>query len=235
MPERVCLNVNLNPLDHLKRDAVENLLRFTGIEVTGYKNLELFQGPAIYNLFPHTSHLDSWTMRLALPLKQKHSLVFLAKKEYWDGWRRPFGELTNALILIPTAEGTFPLTAFKTAVACLSQGYSIGISAEGTRTFGPIDNRHFEDGIGLLLSMTDYKHPLVPVLLKGFGDVWPKGQNLPHWLEKSRVLFQRKQASVHFGSPKFYKKEDLAKREDLVESFRQHCISEYHKQFNDAE
>jgi len=209
MPERVCLNVNLNPLDHLKRDAVENLLRFTGIEVTGYKNLELFQGPAIYNLFPHTSHLDSWTMRLALPLKQKHSLVFLAKKEYWDGWRRPFGELTNALILIPTAEGT--------------------------RTFGPIDNRHFEDGIGLLLSMTDYKHPLVPVLLKGFGDVWPKGQNLPHWLEKSRVLFQRKQASVHFGSPKFYKKEDLAKREDLVESFRQHCISEYHKQFNDAE
>lgn len=234
MPERI---KNVTPFDHFKRDLTGNLLRLTYIEVTGHKNLESLNGrPGIFNIVPHTSHLDSWTMRLALPQNLKHQLVFLAKKEYWDGWKRPFGKLTNALILIPTANGTSPLSAFKTAVACLSQGYSIGIAPEGTRSLGvPIGDRKFEDGIGSLLRMTDYKYPLVPVLLKGFGHVWPKGQNLPHPIEKGGILFQRKRVSVHFGTPKFYQKDDFVKREDLVEDFRKHCIREYHAQFGVSE
>ncbi len=240
MPERIHLNVNVNSFDHFKRDLAGNLLRLTDIEVTGHENL--LKGACILNPFPHTSHLDSWTMRLALPPYLKHQLVFLAKKEYWDGWKHPFGELTNALILIPTAEGTFPLAAFRTAAACLSQGYSIGISAEGTRTLGiPIEDRKFEDGIGSLLSMTDYKYPLVPVLLKGFGRVWPKGQ-IPMTLERGGILFRRKPVYVHFGTPKFYQKDDFDNkdnrktwRKDLVENFRQHCIREYHERFGASE
>lgn len=242
MQERICLNVNVGPIDHFKRDLAGNLLNFVDLKVTGHENLAGFQNiPLILNIVPHESHGDSMAVRRALP--QRHKLVFLAKKEYWDGWKRPFGELTNALILIPTAEGTFPGGAFRTAVACLSQGYSIGIAPEGTRTSGvPIDVRKFEDGIGSLISMTDYKYPLVPVLLRGFGGVWPKGQNLPHPIEKVGIIFRRKPVSVHFGTPKFYQKKDFEKREkrktwreDLVEDFRQHCIREYHQRFGAAE
>ena len=234
MPERTPLNVKLNPFDHLKRDLSGNLLRLVDLEVTGLENLAGFQNiPLILNIVPHESHGDSMAVRRALP--QRRKLVFLAKKEYWDGWKRPFGELTNALILIPTAKGTSPLSAFRTAVACLSQGYSIGIAPEGTRTLGvPIDDRKFEEGIGSLLRMTDFAYPLVPVLLKGFDNVWSKGHR-PIPFERGGVLFQRKHVYVHFGTPKFYQKDDFSKRENLVEDFRQYCIREYHAQFGASE
>ena len=222
-------------VDHLKRDIAGNLLRLIDLEVTGYKNLTLFNGPAIFDIFPHTSHIDSWAIRDALPQELKHLLVFLAKKEYWDGWRRPIGELTNALILIPTAKGTSPRNAIRTAAHCMNQGYSIGISAEGTRTLDPIDKRRFEDGIGTLLKFAHFKPPLVPVLLQGFGKVWPKDQNLPHTIEQGGILFQRKQVYVHFGMPKFYNEKDFVDRNDLVEDFRQHCIQQFMDKFKELD
>lgn len=222
-------------VDHLKRDLAGNLLRLTDLEVTGHENLKLLNGSLIFNIFPHTSHFDSWVTRDALPQGRKHSLVFLAKKEYWDGWKRPIGELTNALILIPTAKGTSPLNAIRTAVDCMDQGYSIGISAEGTRTLDPIDKRSFEDGIGVLLRLAHFKPPLVPVLLQGFGGVWPKGQNLPHTIEEGGILFRRKRVYVHFGIPKFYKEKDFVNRDNLVEDFRQHCIRQFKNKFKELE
>lgn len=222
--------VHVTPLDHLKRDIAGNLLRLTDLSVTGYENLKLLNGPAIFDIFPHTSHLDSWTLRYALPQEQKHSLVFLAKKKYWDGRRRPFGELTNALILIQTDEGTIAKDAMRTAVNCMTQGYSIGISTEGTRTLKPIEDRPFEQGIYLLLRLTQFEYPLVPVLLQGFKNVWPKGQ-IPMPIEKRGVLFRRKRVNLHFGTPILYKEKDFANKDELVEDFRQNCIRQFKEKF----
>lgn len=218
------MKVHVSGFDNLKRDFVGNILNFQDLTVTGQENLfPLSYGPVIFNLFPHKSHLDSWTNRKADPKKDR--LVYLAKAKYWGGWRRLFGELTNALILLDTDERAVPKAAIKTAVEYMHRGYSIGIAAEGTRSLRPLDERPFENGIRLILDKTQYKFPyVIPVLLQGFEHVWPPKQKLPWPFERSGLLFHRKKVRLHFAEPIKFDKED---KHVLVENLRNHCISQY--------
>lgn len=206
-----------------ERDTVCSLLRLTDITVSGFEHLESLKGlSAILGVFPHTGHSDSVAVRFALPDKKR--LVFLAKASYWGGARRVLGELTNPLILLPTDGNGSPLEAMKQARDLLKSGYYIGIAPEGTRTNKPVDQRPFFGGIRTLLAITDYQYPLVPIILKGFQEVWPKGQKLPHPFTVSGINIRRKKTRVHIGVPVFYNRTDKL---TLVEDFRQRCIAEY--------
>jgi 1-acyl-sn-glycerol-3-phosphate acyltransferase len=215
-----------------ERDAFGQLLHIINIEVSGREDLEenLKDGPAIYTLFPHTSHLDSLLVRYTLPKEERHRLVFLAKQSYWgSGLRNLAGSLTNKIIPIPTEEGSLAIHTMRESVKLLNNGISIGISPEGTRTDEEdIEKRCFLGGIGLILTLTDFKYPVVPVIIKGTNKIWPKGQNLPHPLEKKKgIIFERKKVHVHFGEPIWVPKVKRDRRFKLVELIRDRCIELY--------
>jgi 1-acyl-sn-glycerol-3-phosphate acyltransferase len=210
-----------------ERDAVGNLLRFSRIQVTGLENAQSLNGaPAIYCIFPHTSNADSGANRFIIP--NRHDLVYFAKEESWSGWKEPIAGLINEIILLPTSNGKNPKHAIKTAVQRLHDGYSIGISPEGTRTLKPIQDRKFHPGIQLLSALTKFQYPLVPILLYGFEDIWPKGRKIPRPFQKDGLIFRRKRTYVHFGTPVFFTD---THRDTMVEEFRRECIRQYEAVF----
>lgn len=222
-------NLGAHLLDK-ERDALGLLLKLTEIEITGRENLKSLEDkPAIFALFPHTSHLDSLLVRYILPPAIRHELVFLAKASYWSGIKKIVGELTNPLVLLPTDSDLIPLEAFRQSRDLLNSGHYIGIAPEGTRTAKPITERPFLPGIALLLSTTEYNFPIVPVILKGPLEVWPKGQRLPSPFVHTKHGLERKHISVRIGEPCYYQPIPRNQRMDIVEDLRQKCIALYHE------
>jgi len=190
---------------HRERDAIASLLQLTDIHVYGQENLDTVKTtPAVFVLFPHTSHLDSMLVRYVLPKEMREKLYFLAKESYWGGSKRWLGQLTNDLILLPTEKNAIPKEAMKKARDILDRGCYIGIAPEGTRSDKEIEERPFLPGIDLLIYLTNYQYPIVPVLLHGPAEVWPKGQSLPLPFIYRDYMLERKKISVGIGPALYF-------------------------------
>lgn len=190
---------------HRERDAIASLLKLTDIRLYGQENLNTVKTtPAIFVLFPHTSHLDSMLVRYVLPKEMREKLYFLAKESYWGGSKRWLGQLTNDLILLPTEKNAIPKEAMKEARDVLDRGCYIGIAPEGTRSDKEIEERPFLPGIDLLIRLTNYRYPIVPVLLHGPAEVWPKGQSLPLPFIYRNHMLERKKISVGIGPALYF-------------------------------
>lgn len=214
------------------RDVVgSSLLGLMNIDVTGIENLDALNGrPAIFALFPHTSHLDAALVRYVLPSTVRHSLVFLAKKEYWNGnsiLPTIAATLTTRSIPLPTSDNTVPLGAFKQARKLLETGHSIGISPEGTRTNKPLGERPLLEGTAALMYFCHGKFPIVPIVLKGPLEIWPKGQKFPHPFIRTKYGLIRKHISVHIDIPIYGEPKTEEQRILLLEGFREQSTIVY--------
>ena len=117
----------------------------------------------------HQSFLDPWLMGIAPP-RQVH---YMARDTLFKGGKlHKLMELWN---VFPVKRGSADLTAIRTAVERLDKGFMLNIFPEGTRSEdGTIG--HIAAGISLILHRCKTPVALVPVLIDGAFEAWPRSQ-----------------------------------------------------------
>lgn len=121
----------------------------------------------------HQSFLDPWLIAIA-PSRQVH---YMARDTLFrGGFLQYLGELWNAF---PVKRGAADLGAIRTAVERLDKGYMVNIFPEGTRTqdgsIGAV-----APGLVLILNRCKSHVPIVPVVIDGAYEAWPRTAKGPH-------------------------------------------------------
>ena len=129
----------------------------------------------------HQSYLDPPLVAACLP-REMH---FMARRSLF---RNP---LFRALIVrcnaFPIERDTADVKGVKEAIARLEAGHLLLVFPEGTRTRDGSIGR-MKPGVGILAERAAV--PIVPVLIDGAHEAWPKGRLLPH-PGRIRVVFGR--------------------------------------------
>jgi len=137
-------------------------MRFTGLENVPST------GPFILAV-NHQSFLDPLFAGIAL----KGQLCFMARDTLFKS--RIFGPLLSSVKAIPVRRGQADIASIKTIIAKLKRGESVCLFPEATRTTdGKISS--FKGGLGLLSRRADA--PVVPVLIDGAFECWPRHKKL---------------------------------------------------------
>jgi 1-acyl-sn-glycerol-3-phosphate acyltransferase len=127
----------------------------------------------------HQSYLDP----VLIGVRLKRPLSYLAKSELFVF--PPFTWLIRSLGAFPVKQGAGDVGAMKQTIARLQEGHALNIFPEGSRTEDG-ELLPIEKGIALVIRKA--KVPVVPVVIDGSFDAWPKGQTVFH-AGKIRVLF----------------------------------------------
>jgi 1-acyl-sn-glycerol-3-phosphate acyltransferase len=137
-------------------------MRFTGLENVPST------GPFILAV-NHQSFLDPMLAGIAL----KGQLCFMARDTLFKS--RIFGPLLSSVKAIPVRRGQADIASIKTIIAKLKQGQGVCLFPEATRTTdGKISS--FKGGLSLLSRRADA--PVVPVLIDGAFECWPRHKKL---------------------------------------------------------
>jgi 1-acyl-sn-glycerol-3-phosphate acyltransferase len=132
----------------------------------------------------HQSFLDPWLVGVGIP-RQVHSMA--RDSLYKGGFLHYLMELWNAF---PVKRGSADLGAIRTAVDRLDKGFLVNIFPEGTRsedgTIGTI-----APGVSLILNRCKTDVPVVPVVIDGAFEAWPRGAKFP----------RPRQIRIHYGRP----------------------------------
>ncbi len=133
----------------------------------------------------HQSFLDPWLVGIA-PARQVH---YMARDTLFKGgmlhWLM---ELWN---VFPVRRGAADFGAIRTAVERLDKGFMLNVFPEGTRsedgTIGPI-----APGISLILNRCKSDVPIVPVVIDGAYEAWPRQSKFPRpWGSTIRIAHGR--------------------------------------------
>ena len=122
----------------------------------------------------HQSFLDPWLIGIAI----HRQLHYMARDSLFKGGFLQFlGELWNAF---PVKRGAADLGAIRTAVERLDKGFIVSVFPEGTRsedgTIGAI-----APGITLILNRCKADVPIMPVVIDGAFEAWPRKRKLPQF------------------------------------------------------
>lgn len=104
----------------------------------------------------------------------RRPVAFMAKEELFE-----IPVLKQAIELYgayPVKRGAADRTAIRSAIACLAQGWAVGVFLEGTRT---PDGRIPHPKLGAALIAAKAQVPLLPVSLWGTQAIFGKGSPLP--------------------------------------------------------
>ena len=119
----------------------------------------------------HQSYLDP----VLLGVRLRRPLSYLAKSELFR--HKPFAWFIRSLGAFPVRQGAGDVGAMKETIARLQEGHALNIYPEGSRTQDgqllPI-----ERGIGLVVKKA--KVPVVPVVIDGSFQAWPRSCRLFH-------------------------------------------------------
>ena len=142
------------------------------------RHLEPTTGSGLY-LCNHQSFLDPAIMSLAL----RRTMHFMARDSLF---RFPvFGPWIRSLQAFPVKRGRADMGAMKEALRRLQAGEQIMVFPEGTRTYdgtvGP-----FLPGVAMLARRA--AEWVVPVVVDGAHEVWPRGTPLP-WIDNIAVAY----------------------------------------------
>lgn len=160
---------------------------FVQLQVEGLDNLTC-AGPYIFAA-NHASHLDTPCLLKALSLRLRLQVQVAAAADYFFTWRWK-GVLVGLLLNAFPFERRGPdrATALAQAEKVLSQGYSLLIFPEGTRSQdGQL--QPFKWGVGKLAQAEAVK--VVPTRIEGTFAALPRGS---HWPHRHAVI-------IRFGSP----------------------------------
>lgn len=178
---------------------------FFDLKFKGLNNVPRRGGAIIAGI--HQSNLDP--VMYALPIHRE--LHFLAKAELFR--TRLFGAVIRGLHGFPVRRGEADMWAMKEAIRRIKSGCAMMVFPEGTRSeSGAI--KKLEPGIGLMARRTGA--PLIPAVIHGTHDAWPKGAKLP----RSRPV------KILYGKPMEYsnlKPQEIMDKLDLA-------IRDLHKQ-----
>lgn len=167
---------------------------FFRLRAFGRKNIPDDSGVVLAS--NHQSYLDP--VLIGLPLARP--VYFLARKELFE-FNRFFGWFLRNLHAIPLERRTFDSTGLREAIEILQKGGLLVVFPEGTRTSdGKIGK--IQKGIGLLGLKANV--PLIPTLINGTYQSWPRQHKLP-------IRF--KPVSIRFNKPVWLDKTNIS---DLV-------------------
>lgn len=188
---------------NIERDEVGVLKNLANVTVTGQENYAaIASGPAILNLYPHSSDLDPYLVRGCLPPVVSHHTFFAAKASRWgSGPESRFGKLVTDFIPLDTDASVIPLHSMREILKRLKNGEYLAISAEGTRTLKDANKREFKEGVAWLLKLMNYSIPVVPIIIVGAGDILPKGAKIPNLFERRGEKITRRRIFVHVAEP----------------------------------
>lgn len=127
----------------------------------------------------HQSYLDP--MLIAVQLRRPMS--FLAKSELFKN--RYFGWLITSLNAFPVRQGAGDVGAIKETIRRLQEGHLLNIFPEGSRTE---DGKLQPIAAGAALVIRKAGVPVVPAIIDGSYDAWPKDQKLPR-RHPTRVMY----------------------------------------------
>jgi 1-acyl-sn-glycerol-3-phosphate acyltransferase len=133
----------------------------------------------------HQSFLDPWLIGIA-PSRQVH---YMARDTLFKGgFLHYLMELWNAF---PVKRGAADLGAIRMAVDVLDRGYMLNIFPEGTRSedgsIGAV-----APGMVLILNRCKVDVPIVPVVIDGAYEAWPRGRKMPKlWGGRIRIVYGR--------------------------------------------
>ncbi len=159
---------------------------YYGLRVTGRENLPKEGGYIL--AVNHRSFIDPFLIASPSP----HFVFFLARDTLWKSRIYRFGMFLfdNS---IPLKRGMPDKTALKSAMERLGNGGVTLLFPEGTRTK---DGNLGEIKKGPAFISTKINAPIVPAIMKGAYEVWPKGKLLP------RIFgWPFRKLRVHYGEP----------------------------------
>lgn len=149
----------------------------------------------------HQSYLDPALISLTLT----KPVYFLARKELFES-NGFFGWFLRNLHAIPLERRTFDSTGLRYAIEILQKGGLLIVFPEGTRTSdGKIGK--IQKGISLLGLKANV--PLIPTLINGTYQSWPRQHKLP-------IRF--KPVNIRFNKPIWLDKTNIS---DLVDSWEE--------------
>jgi 1-acyl-sn-glycerol-3-phosphate acyltransferase len=117
----------------------------------------------------HQSYLDP----VLLGVRLQRPLSYLAKSELFKNWA--FSWLIRSLGAFPVKQGAGDVGAMKETIARLHEGRALNIFPEGSRTHTG-ELLPIEKGVGLVIRKA--KVPVVPAVIHGSFQAWPKGHTL---------------------------------------------------------
>lgn len=150
------------------------------LKVTGIENVPKDGGVIL--AANHQSYLDP----VLVAVRLYRPVSFFAKSELFENpW---FGWFIRMLHAFPVRQGEGDIGAVKELIRRLGEGYAINIYPEGSRSETG-DIAPLEKGIALVIRKA--RVPVVPVVIDGSYDAWPKGQ----------ILFHAHPIRVKYGKP----------------------------------
>jgi 1-acyl-sn-glycerol-3-phosphate acyltransferase len=127
----------------------------------------------------HQSYLDP----VLLAVKLKRPMSYLAKSQLFKN--PAFAWLITSLHAFPLRQGKGDKGAIEETIRRLQQGHLLAVFAEGTRTEDG-NLQPIQRGVALVVRRASV--PIVPVVLDGSFQSWPKGSKLFH-SHPIRVLY----------------------------------------------
>lgn len=196
--------------DVSRRTVGEGLHLLFNIQRHGIKNLAALKGkPAVFIYFPHTGMGDVLVVQQILRESGIKELFVQGAEDYW--FKNPRMELLANLVtpIFPLPRPTPDLTvgiydiqeAMNLQTQLIKKGSSVLLSPEGTRSNLPAEKRKIKSGFAQLALQTGV--PVVPIIIAGYENVFPKGTSVPHPFKLSGLPHPdyRKRVDVVIGEP----------------------------------
>ena len=153
-----------------------------GLKVEGRENFPK-KGP--YMIYVnHTTYFDGPLVAMSLPHYPKLDLFFIGFAPYFTV--PIMRNLIKVSRVIPLDFSTHLLEALRSCYYVMKNGKNLCLFPEGLRTLNG-DIGRFKKGFGILAKETSSK--LVPVLIEGAFEVWPRTRKYPKFFRKIRVRF----------------------------------------------
>jgi 1-acyl-sn-glycerol-3-phosphate acyltransferase len=122
----------------------------------------------------HQSYLDP----VLLGVRLKRPISYMAKNELF-GRNKFFTWLIESLHAFPIKQHSADVGAIKQAIAKLLEGNVLNVYPEGHRTLDG-ELRPILPGVSLIVRKVGATVPIVPVVIDGSFQAWPKGSKLFH-------------------------------------------------------
>jgi 1-acyl-sn-glycerol-3-phosphate acyltransferase len=210
------------------RNAFGIIFKLLDVQIFGRENFRKVErgNSAIIAFFPHTGHLDGPFVRMVVPNDLRNRLIFPAASDYW--FKKDLLSVARNLassFIVPAfpinrsgASHNDIMDSLSAAEAFLNSGYLLVLSPEGTRSSLPLEDRLLKTGIAELIIRT--QKPVIPVIVKGFVEILPRGAAIPSFFEHGK----RRSVSATVGEPmNFLINPNLnrsAQRKDILEKLR---------------
>ena len=175
------------------------------LKVYGHENVP-DEGGALM-ISNHQSYLDPAILGAQL----RRPMSYLAKSDLWEN--PLFGWLISHLYAFPVRQGAGDVGAIKETINRLREGHLLNIFPEGSRTE---DGKLLPIQPGVALVIRRAGVPVVPAVVDGSFNAWPKGQLLPG-RHPVRVLFGKPMRMDHMKPKEIVAEVDRLFREMLAE------------------